>query len=384
MPCTGSVALCRDLGVQDKGSAYADEGTAAHAIGAGRLTNDPMCPAPRDKETSDYVDVYVDAVRNAAAGKILLVEQRVGLERWTGEKGGKGTSDAIIVDTDASMVEVWDLKFGMGHLVEARDNKQLMLYALGALDMVEMVYGQMKRVKLVICQPRRDHLSSHTICRDDLLTFGKEARDCGTAALALLLPENKDLIAESLHPSESTCLWCPAKAVCPALSKLVQDTVFEEFSVVENNEVRAVAKTIEGQDVPSDGVLNLITDWAKAKREWIDAGLRAGRAMPGWKLVLGKKGNRKFTDIPAIEKLLKSLKLKKEQTHETSLLPLTKLEKMIPKPKWEVFKNFIAQSNPLPIAVSASDERPEYSLTSGADGFDNVEVKQEDNFDAFR
>jgi len=52
---------------------------------------------------------------------------------------------------------------------------------------------------------------------------------------------------------------------------------------------------------------------------------------------------------------------------------LTKLEKLVPKPKWEaVFTKYIAQADPMPIAVAASDARPEYSLTPSAEGFDNV------------
>lgn len=369
--CPGSIAFCRDI--PSTSSPYADEGTAAHAVAAAWL-GDSISPAANQK-THDYIKVYTDAVRNAAEGKVLLVEQSVDIGNWTGEKGGKGTADAIIVDLANAMIEVWDLKFGMGHLVDAERNPQLMLYALGALDLVEALYGPMQKVKMVICQPRRDHTDSCTMSRDDLRTFGKEAREAGSVALGCL----KDVEEGRgggipLNPSEKACLWCPAKATCPALAKLVQETIFEEFSVADPSAPRVV-KPIDNGEVPSKATLTLCSDWITAKLDWIDAGLRAGQERIGWKLVLGKKGNRKWTDEAEVERLLKSLKLKKAQTHEEKMLPLTKIEKLIPKPKWPVFEKFISQSDAQPIAVDAADKREAWSAKLDAEAFENEEEK---------
>lgn len=369
--CPGSIALCADI--PNTTSVYADEGTAAHAVAAARLNSLPAVAA--SPEISDYIDVYVEAVRNAAGGKTLYIEQHLNIERWTSEKGGKGTADAVIVNHDKSEIEVWDLKFGMGHVVYAENNEQLMLYALGALELAEMVYDEFKTIKLVICQPRRDHLSEHTMSRVELLAFGEKARAAGEIALDWAANDYKTDIMGYLSPSESACLFCPAKATCPALADLVQTTVFEEFSTVEyDGAVKTSTKPIEAGDVPTAGTLNLISDWVKAKEARIDSQLRSGVDMPGWKLVLGKKGNRKFTDLLKVAKLLKSLKFKKDQIYETSLIPLTKIEKLVPKPKWPVFEKLITQSDPQPISVAASDKRPAWSPSVTAESFSNEEV----------
>lgn len=385
IPCPGSIALCADI--PNTTSAYADEGTAAHENAAIRLSRDPrmFCidgePFPvgaKDQETQDYINVYVNAVRNAAEGKILLVEQHLSIERWTSEKGGKGTADAVIIDLENAAIEVWDLKFGRGHVVFAENNEQLMLYALGALDMVELIYGPVKTIKLVICQPRRDHISQQTIPREELLRFGKAAREAGEIAIDLLDPIMEDEIKNFLNPSETACLFCPAKATCPALMQLVTDTVFEEFSVQDNGDMKAELRKVGTGSVPSEGMLNMVSDWVKAELDWIDAGLRAGEDRPGWKLVLGKKGNRKFNDLKEVEKLLKSLKFKKDQIYETSLIPITKIEKLVPKPKWPVFEKLIVQSEAQPIAVSSSDKRPAYTSKLTVENFEEV------TFDAFK
>lgn len=358
--------------VKDTGSVYADEGTAAHAVSAARLLGVPG-PAAADVETSDYINVYTSAVRRAAEGKILLVEQHLNIERWTSEKGGKGTSDALIIDLDAGELEVWDLKFGAGHVVFAEDNEQLMLYALGALDVVETVYGEMQRIKLVICQPRRDHISEHVITRDDLIAFGAKAREAGNIAMGLLRDHNEpDVnVADWLHPSEKACLWCPVKATCPALEAMVQANVFDEFEVLDDGGVKAIVKSTSDETIPSDGVLTMIEQYVAAKRAWINERLKNRIPTPGWKLVQGKRGNRRWKDETKVEELLKRMKFKKSQTHEESLIPLTKIEKLVPKEKWPLFEVLITQPDGQPVAVPESDKRPEYTTAT------------EEDFDAF-
>lgn len=398
--CVGSPALCEKNKLQNVGSVYADEGTVAHAVGSAKLLNEPAALATAKVElrkfyendedfagSLEYVETYIEAVQNAAVGRNLLVEQKLSVEKWTTEVGGKGTSDAIIVDLAKFELEVWDLKFGQGNIVFADNNKQLMLYGLGALEIAELLYGQMKTIKLVIFQPRRDHVSSFTISREDLMAYGTQCQVKGANALSLLkaVKEGRPAAIESyLSPSDEACLWCPAKKAdcCPAIKKVVQDTVFEEFTTVDPGETSVVTRKIENDlDVPSDSTLSLIEDWCKAKREYIDGRLRAGVPMKDWKLVLGKKGARRFTDLEKIAELLKSLKMPKSKTHEEKMLPLTKLEKLIPKPKWEVFKNWITQADAQPTAVSASDPRPEYQSTAKVESFDNIE--EEKKFDAF-
>lgn len=367
--CPGSVALCADI--EDSSSSYADEGTAAHAVAAARLKGIPG-PAAADVETSDYIAVYCNAIRNAAEGKILLVEVGLNLEKWTTEEGGKGTADAIIIDLEAAAIEVDDLKFGAGHIVDAPDNKQLMLYGLGALDLVEMCYGPVKTIKLVIHQPRRDHISEVVMSREELVKFGALAQRQGAVALQLLADKEKLITVgglstfgflEALSAKPKACLWCPAKATCPELLKTIQGAVFEEFATCEAGQTTAKSlkvKPIAVGSIPSADMLDLIRQYANAAEAFIDERLKAGDALAGWKLVLGKKGNRKFKDLALVEKLLKKLKFKKPQIYETSLIPLTKIEKLVPKDRWKLFEVLIEQTPGQTQAAPESDSRPAY------------------------
>lgn len=157
MSCAGSVALTRDM--PDQTSAYAEDGTRMHTAAAEMLLGQPVSVRLDDEEL-DVVQTYVDYVTREAAGHQLLVEQRVDYSDVIGVEDSFGTSDAIILAGDT--IIICDLKTGRGVKVDAEENEQLMLYALGALEVFGMV-GDFKFAKLVILQPRLDHISEWTV-----------------------------------------------------------------------------------------------------------------------------------------------------------------------------------------------------------------------------
>lgn len=140
--CPGSVAMSR--GADDSSSAAADEGTCAHWVAENLLrgTHDARSvvglkePSTGIVVTADMVqDVlpYVTYVQDlvTSTGGALHIEQRIAIGAITGEAGAHGTADAVIVTPDELVIV--DLKFGRGVEVDAEENEQLMLYALGAL-----------------------------------------------------------------------------------------------------------------------------------------------------------------------------------------------------------------------------------------------------------
>lgn len=145
MTCPGSAALCD--GEDDEGSDYAAEGTAAHELaerillGANgkdlvgkRAENGVKWAKDMLRDVMVYVTLVQDMV--TSTGGKLHVEVKVPIEHLTGEYGAKGTSD-IVIETETELI-VCDLKFGRGVEVSAVENKQLRIYALGAL---EKLYG---------------------------------------------------------------------------------------------------------------------------------------------------------------------------------------------------------------------------------------------------
>jgi hypothetical protein len=142
MRCGGSVAAER--GLVDNGSKYAAEGTAAHELASKCLEFDADATAligdtitvgqfefTVTADMAGHVNDYCKLVREYAQGGQLLVERRVDFSDVIGVPDSTGTSDAIIIHPDR--ITVVDLKYGMGERVDATENEQLQMYALGAV-----------------------------------------------------------------------------------------------------------------------------------------------------------------------------------------------------------------------------------------------------------
>lgn len=153
MRCPGSIAL--EAPIQDTTSAHAEEGTRAHELAAAILERKPFLE-DSDLEMFNHVMTYVGYVRAEAEGHTLLIEQRVDYSDVIGVPDSFGTADCIILAGDT--IKIIDLKYGMGVKVDAEENEQLMLYALGALEVFGPV-GDFKKAKLVIVQPRLNTIS---------------------------------------------------------------------------------------------------------------------------------------------------------------------------------------------------------------------------------
>lgn len=355
--CPGSIAFCADY--PDDDSEAGIEGTHAHNLAAELLTGGDW---EASKEMRSYVQSYVDDIFSRAHGKIMFVEQRVWIEPWTSEKGGFGTSDAILFDPETGHLEVRDLKYGM-IVVYAEENEQLMLYALGAKHILETCGYEVKKVTVAIHQPRRDHYDEWEVSLEKLDEFGAYAHGRGVIALAAFP-------GEELHPDIRACEHCPGKQDCPAFTKFIHKTLYEEFTEVDG---KLTTKMIEGEVTP--GELDMVEAWVKMKRAWIFEQLQAGAPSKYWKLVEGRQGNRKFTNEEAVEALLRGMKFKASEIKETTLLPLTALEKLVGKERWKQFLPFITQAPGQPQLAPATDKRP--ALHSKiADEFDIVEQKE--------
>lgn len=157
----------------------------------------------------------------------LLVEQRLPI--FSGNDAGVpeqfGTSDTVIIDEANRQLIIIDLKYGRGVQVYAERNPQLMLYALGALDEFGLLYD-FDSVRMVIHQPRLDHLDEWTCSVDELRVFEVEALEAGRKALSI-----KKLAGGTvfLNPGDKQCQFCKAKGDCPALRDKVLATVAGDF-----------------------------------------------------------------------------------------------------------------------------------------------------------
>ena len=371
MACPGSVGL--EAAFPDQSSAYAAEGTLAHTLASEHLDGSGLHPSQRigevhevdgytftvDAAMAAYVDNYCRLVREYADGGLLLVEQRVPIEHVTGETGATGTSDAIVVHTAKRMLYVVDLKYGMGVKVDAADNPQLMMYALGAMEQCDQL-GEFDQVCMVIHQPRLNHVSEHWIYVGDLWAFKRRAAE------AAELTRQPDA---PLVPGEKQCRFCKAKATCPALRAEVTEVVsgsatLDEFlvpDVTTGDNYLSVAMSKVG----------LVEDWCKAVRAEVERRLMAGQTVDGFKLVEGRKGNRKWSSDAEVEALFKSFRLRQDEMYDYSLISPTKAEKLLkdtPK-RWEKAEALISRAEGKPSVAPAMDKRSALAVQSVADDF---------------
>lgn len=381
MRCPGS--LLAEASVPDVPSEFAAWGTAAHAVAALCLTEEDVPDAylgqmydgvQVDAEMVETVRTYVEAVREYALGGTLLVERRVEFSHAVGVPDSFGTSDAVILADEGTELQVHDLKGGRGVRVDAKDNEQLMLYALGALHEFDTL-GEIERVRLVIHQPRLGVLSEWACTVDELQAFALEARACAYAALEPHAERN---------PGEKQCRFCKVKATCPALRERVLSTVADDFVDVSRPIVEQLAPAIARIEATDPALLgnlmaatDLIEDWCKAVRARVESELLAGRPVHGFKLVEGRRGARRWSDGDEAEALFKAMRLKHEQMYEYSLISPTTAEKLfktggIGPRQWPKVQALFTQTEGKPSVAPTADKRPALVVAATEADFDDV------------
>ncbi len=333
---------------RDSGSIYADEGTAAHELAAkARLASMPAVT--------------------------FIIEQRVPIDRWTREKNAKGTSDTVIIRGDELIID--DFKYGMGVKVFAEKNSQLMIYALGTLDLFAELLDGIKNVRLCIDQPRLGHFDEWALSLEDLLAFGKtvqEASDRVEVATATRDQWKDDATSIYYAPGTETCRWCPLKATCPALAAHVEKEIGAGFEDLTKLPAEDLLKVSDADLSKRMFAIELIQDWCNAFRAHVEAHMLAGNPVPGWKVVQGKRGNRKFSDENEVIAALKAARLSNDEIYEKSLISPTTAEKLFEKPRpkiWQKLQSFITQADGKLGIAPTTDERPAIEVTPTIDEF---------------
>jgi hypothetical protein len=391
--CPGSVVL--EAAYPDTSSSFAREGTAAHELAAIVLETDEI-NAQRyvdqmiefddhgeevswlvTQDMADYVDDYVKLVRELAQGNMLLVERRVSISHLTGEAGATGTSDVVIVDTTGRNLTVVDLKYGMGVRVEAEENPQLMMYALGALHDYD-VLGDFETVSMYIHMPRLNFVSEYHVTVADLLSAGDDIRRGAEMCREAEAADDEDL-AEFLEPGEKQCRFCKAKATCRALRADMTDVVGGDAACTLDEFAEFLPEVVDSQT--GDNYLPmamskvaLVEDWCKAVRAEVERRLFAGQKVDGYKLVEGKRGHRKWGNETEVEDLFKTFRMRQDEMYDLSLISPTKAEKVFkqnPK-RWAKVTDLITQSVGKPSVALATDKRPEMVIQSVSDDFSDL------------
>lgn len=312
MVCPGSVRLLERLRAEGviperSSSAAAAEGTCAHLVREECLTlgMSPFDYVGTTLHADGYDTLWTDEFANhLVAGQDwiaeqpgeLIVEYRVDLGRWM--PGQFGTLDAAIIQREQRRFVVFDLKFGAGVPVAAVGNRQLRVYALGILDNFDL-WGDVDEVEIVIDQPRAGGLKFWTVPIEDLLEFGEELR----AAAELALTDDAPL-----KFSEKGCTFCEVKDTekgCPAYNDFIDDLLDHAFDdLLDEPTFTPTSKITPERRWHIVQHSHLAEKWfAKLHADSVAAAL-AGSPDPGSKLVLGRKGNRRYIDESEAETVL--------------------------------------------------------------------------------
>nr|DAJ03838.1 MAG TPA: PD-(D/E)XK nuclease superfamily protein [Caudoviricetes sp.] len=383
MRCPGSLAL--ESTQPDKSSAFAEEGTRAHAL-AEQILNARLSGSEdtmfADVEMYEYVLRYVDAVWALAEGNELMVEQRVDFSHIVGVENSFGTADAVVIV--GNELQIHDLKYGRGVQVDAEQNEQLQLYALGALEQFNLLYD-FDSVRLFIHQPRLNHVSEWALSVEELEAFGQRAQEAAANVIVMFnIAECEGvntLPLDNFTPGEKQCRFCKASAICTAREQFHMQTVAGDFddltapvSELITNAIARVPMLTNEQLAEIYGQADFLESWLKTIRDRVNSELNAGRPVPGFKLVTGKQGNRTWRNEVEAEELLKSFRLKQDQMYSQKVISPTQAEKLLKKEsprRWAKVEALITRSDGKPTIAPESDPRPALNVNPVND-FDDV------------
>lgn len=353
--CPPSARLCENY--DDKGSDFAAEGTDAHALceyklktALGIKADDPTNDLSRyDAEMEDCANGYaafvlelIEEAKKHCADPVVLIEQRLDYSKYVEE--GFGTGDCVII-ADGTL-HIVDYKHGRGVLVEAEDNPQMKLYALGALELFDCIYD-ISSVSMTIYQPRRSNVSTYTVSKDELYDW---AENVLTPAAELAFSGGGE------YRCGEWCQFCKAKADCRKRAEANMELAAFEFRqppLLTDDEVEEIL-----------GKIDELTSWANDIKDYALRAAVSGKKWTGYKLVEGRS-NRKYTDENAV---IAAVKKAGFNPYEHKLMGVTAMTSLLGRKQFnEILGSYVTKPQGKPTLAPESDKRPE--MTTITDDF---------------
>lgn len=355
--CTPSARL--EAAQPETESSYANEGRLAHEIGELKLRKhftDPMGPKAFNSrlkklkenplfqdEMLGHTDTYLDYVSSIMHSfktpPYIAIEKRLDFSAYAPE--GFGTGDCIIIA--GNTLHVIDFKYGKGVPVEAENNPQMMLYALGAYTESAFLFP-ISTVKMTIVQPRLDSIPEFEISVSDLLAWGESIKPTAQKAFA----------GEGEFVSGDHCQFCKIKSLCRARAEF--NTSLDEYKMMKppllsNEEVGQILVR----------AMNL-AKWASDLEEYALTELLKGIDIPGWKAVHGR-GRRAYTDIDTAFNVLKQNGYDESVLYVREPLSPAKVEELLGKKTYkELLTAYVNTPPGKPTIALLSDKREAITL----------------------
>ena len=349
--CPPSVIATKDI--PDETSVFAEEGTAAHEMAeykVRRFLGEVDLPLPNTgkfdaDEIDKYTDIYleyvtdrIETIKRSCPDAMVLVEQRLDFSNYV--KEGFGTGDLIVIADD--VIQVIDFKYGKGVTVYAEHNPQMMLYALGALNLYSHLYD-INTVQLSIVQPRLDNISEWELSVSSLIDWAEN----------VLKPKAEQAAnGEGEFKAGDHCRFCKIKSTCRKRAETMLDMAKYDF-----------APPAELTDEEISQVLNVaskLSKWADDIFAYAQAkAINDGVKWDGFKIVEGRSA-RKYADENKIADICREHGYSISQIYKTSLIGITDMEKLLGKKQFrELLSDYIIKPKGKLTLVPATDKREE-------------------------
>ncbi|MBT9173132.1 MAG: hypothetical protein DDT21_01522 [Syntrophomonadaceae bacterium] len=344
--CPPSARLCESF--EDKGSGYAAEGTDAHTLceyklraALGFSAKDPTVHLTYYNEEMEdcangyaaYILELVETAKQNCIDPVVLIEQRLDFSKYV--QGGFGTGDCVVI-ADGTL-HIVDYKHGQGVLVEAEDNPQMKLYALGALEIFDGIYD-IDTVSMTVYQPRRDNVSTHKVFKESLYQWAEEVLK--PAAELAYAGDGKLYCGE-------WCQFCKAKQECRARAERNLELARYDFKLpplLEDDEVEDILGKIDG-----------LISWANDIKDYALEAALGGKQWDGWKLV-ESRSNRRYTNETVVANTVSSAGF---DPYDHKVLGVTAMQKLLGKSRFdELLAAYIEKPQGKPTLVPESDKRP--------------------------
>ncbi|KGP75596.1 nuclease [Desulfosporosinus sp. Tol-M] len=355
--CMPSARL--ELEFENNSSAAAEEGTAAHALCEYKLkkalhmrSKRPVSDYGSD-EMEECTDAYAEfvmeqyeAAKQVCKDPLVLIEQRLDFSCYVPD--GFGTGDCLIISD--SRLHIIDFKYGMGVLVEAENNTQMKLYALGALEIYNSLYD-FEEISMTIFQPRRENVSTWTIPVSALKDW---------AANELRPKAKKAYDGEGEYIPGEWCTFCRAAVKCRARAEEKLRLAQSEFKLpplLTDSEIEEIMSILPG-----------LTKWANEIMTYAtEAAVSHGKEWNGFKVVEGRSG-RKYRDEEQVAETAKQHGY--IDIYRQSVIPMTEMQKLMGKTKFEeILGDLIHKPPGRPTLVPKSDKRPAMNVSNAKNDF---------------
>ncbi len=370
--CPPSARLAEQF--PETSSSYAEAGRLAHSIAElkarkyflepmnartynarmKKLQEDPNYDKGMEEATDSYLAYLKELAMAFRQPPFVALETRVDFSQYVPE--GFGTADCIMIG--AGRICIIDYKNGAGVPVEAENNSQMKLYALGALHVYAPIFGDsIKTAQLSIVQPNAGGIKTWDTNVEDLRFWGE-----------LIEPIADDAWkGEGDFTAGDWCRFCPAKAQCSA--RAAQMLGLEPIASPNGSgETISPSVMTDAQIGAALARGRAMVAWVKDLEEYALAASLQGRQITGFKVVEGR-GSREWADTDEALAILQQRGIDEAILYERKPVSVAGLEKILgKKPFATAAEDLVVKKPGKPALVPDSDKRPPYNPALAAFG----------------